>query len=192
MLNYLFKKTYASSSYNIPFMWSKRASVDETCDLRKRWACESVICPLEPPQAWVSHGASLSQHGTMTHLHITVTSHQQALNYTAQNCLNHLLLFLVIVSSVHFKMKFSHIAATCMKLDNWVGFSETYQSKDKSAVMEARYKTVKSHQSDTIWVWLPAICSGLCLLSNAPFLIFQSWWPVKSLLCSYLLAHTLW
>lgn len=80
----------ASSPYNIPFMWSKRASVDETCDLRKRWACESVICPLEPPQAWVSHGASLSQHGTMTHLHITVTSHQQASNCTAQNGLNHL------------------------------------------------------------------------------------------------------
>lgn len=64
-----------------------------------------------------------------------------------------------------------------------------------SLVMVVRYGAVKSHQSDTVRVWLlgispPWLFSVLCLLSDAPYLIFQSWWPVKSMLCSNSLAQT--
>lgn len=58
-------------------MWLRGAPpVDETCDLRKWRACESVIWPPERPQAWVSHGASLSRRGTVSQLGVAVTSHE--------------------------------------------------------------------------------------------------------------------
>lgn len=47
---------------------AKQTLGDEACDRWGWWACESVICLPEQLQARISQGASLCQHGTMTHL----------------------------------------------------------------------------------------------------------------------------
>lgn len=192
---------------------AKQTSVDEACDRRGWWACESVICPPEQLQAWISQGASLCQHGTMTHLLMIVAYLEmyhlnlfESLTYFYPHVLllkwRDILIDWALATpfnlnelhnvSLHLLVSYTYLLKTkcfihylCCKL-SWSPHPTPPTAHVISAclVTVARYEAVKSHQSDLAW-HLTIWHLWLFCVSFKIQLLVMVWWAVSSGITSH-------